>query len=287
MALIVGSAGVASSMSPVVEGALYADDILQDGVTFTSKHQRNEAGQIQVVKYTGDQSIEPGTPGADFNDSEYANSVVDINCVNSFQKSQKVPAYYEATMPIGTLASESIEVTKAVMNGRQKSAIACLIQEGTASATTTTVTKSNVKDLVLAERAALRKKFARPDVVLASVDVYNCMLQVAGTDYVPVLNDEIVRSGRVGTWMGMLWVETPYLGQDYTLKYKDGTSTHSKDTDNVEFIMYDHNALSIIDVLAMLRVKDSEMFAGSKVQEEIDTGFKVTNSDCVIVKSHS
>ena len=56
------------------------------------------------------------------------------------------------------------------------------------------------------------------------------------------------------------------------------------DISKVDYIIYDGMALSIIDKLAALRVIDSEMFIGSKIQEEIDTGIKVTNADCVLVK---
>ena len=51
-----------------------------------------------------------------------------------------------------------------------------------------------------------------------------------------------------------------------------------------DFIMYDFMAYSLIDRLDALRIKESEQFVGSKVQEEICSGFKVTNKDCVIVK---
>lgn len=287
MALVVGSAAVASGMSPLVEGALYSDDIFIDGKTFTSKFNVNDAGQIQVAKYANRGIQDPGTPGQNFTPEDYANSVVDINCVNCYQADKKVPMYYEATMPVNVQASKVVQATMDTLQDRQAGAIACLLHEGKASATTTAITKANIKDLVLAERAALRQKHARPNVVLASIAVYNIMLAVAGTDYVPVYNDEVVREGRIGRWMGMLWVETPWLGTDETLKYKDGANTNSEDTDNVEFIMYDYNAFSIIDKLALVRVIDSELFAGALVQEEIDTGFKVTNDDCVIVKSHS
>lgn len=287
MALVVGSAGVATAMSDVVEQALYADDVFMDGVTFSSKHQKSEAGQIQVVKYSGDHSIEPGTPGADFTDDSYANTVIDINCVNGYQKSQKVPGYYEATMPINVKAGVTVDVTLAVAEGRQKSGIACLAKEGTASSVTTAITATNIKDKVIESRKTLRDKFAKPNVVLASTAVYAAMLSAAGKDYSPLFNDEVVRTAQVGMWMGMIWIECPYLGQTYTLKYKDGTSTQSVDVSKIEYIMYDFNALSIIDVLAALRVIDSENFFGSKVQEEIDTGFKVTNADCVLIKSHA
>ena len=287
MALIVGSAAVASGMSPLIEGALYADDIFMDGITFTSKYDINDVGQVQVVKYANRGIQDPKTPGSNFTPEDYANTVVNINCVNSYQADKKVPLFYEATMPVDVQASKLVQATLDTMQDRQAGGLACLLHEGTASSVTTAITKSNIKDIVLGERATLRTKHARPNVILASIAVYNAMLAAAGTDYVPVYNDEVVRDGRVGRWMGMLWVETPWLGQDFTLKYNDGASLQSKDTDLVDFIMYDYGAFSLIDKLAIARVVDSEVFAGSLVQIEIDTGFKVTNADCVLVKSHA
>lgn len=62
-------------------------------------------------------------------------------------------------------------------------------------------------------------------------------------------------------------------------------TTKSVDISDVQYVLYDHRAFSIIDRLTLLRVKDSELFAGSLVQEEVDTGFKVTNDDAVLVRS--
>lgn len=285
MALVVGSATVATGMSPVVEEALYADDFLIDGITFTSKHEVGNAGQIQVVKYAADNSIEPTAPGSNFSDDAYANTVVDINCNNAFQKSVKVPAYYEATMPIDVRADRTWDVTRAVATGRQKSAIAALVKQGTDANDTTAVTKSNVKDLVINGRQALIKKNARPNVIIASPEVYGSMLKAAGSEYVPAFNDEVIRAGRIGTFMGILWFESSLLDGTSSYKYlkADGTA-ETVDISKVDYILYDGNAFSIIDKLVALRVVDSELFMGSKIQEEIDTGFLVTNADCVLVK---
>lgn len=286
MALVIGAATVATGMSPVVESGLYADEIFQDGVTFTSEHDIGNAGQIQVVVYTPDNTIEPKTPGADFANSEYVNTVVDINTNNSFQKSQKVPAYVQATMPSEVLMDKTWNVTEDIRIARQKTGLAVLAAEGTASVDTVAITADNVKDKVLAERKALRKKHARPDVVLASVDTYSAMLEVAGKDYTPVANDSVVATGRLGYWMGMLWVEATLLGGSF--KYNDATGVaQSVDTSEVEFIMYDHRAFSIIDKLVLLRTIDNPNAAGSLVQEEVDSGFKVTNKGCVSVKKNA
>ena len=284
MALVVGSATVATGMSPVVEGGLYADEIFQDGVTFTSEHDVGNAGQIQVEVYSPDNSIEPKTPGADFVNSEYANTVIDINTNNSFQKSQKVPAYVQATMPTSVLINKTWAVTEDIRIARQKTGLAVLVSEGTvASSDTDAITAANVKEKVLALRKELRKKHARPDVVIASVDTYSAMLEAAGKDYTPITNDSVVATGRVGYWMGMLWVEATLLGGSF--KYNNASrNAITVDTSKVELIMYDHVAFSIIDKLVMLRTIDNPNAAGALIQEEVDSGFKVTNAACVVVK---
>lgn len=286
MALVVGKATVATGMSPVVEGGLYADEIFQDGVTFTSEHDIGNAGQIQVEVYSPDNSIEPKTPGADFTNSEYANTVIDINTNNSFQKSQKVPAYVQATMPTSVLLNKTWAVTEDIRIARQKTGLAVLVTEGTASTDTDAITSANVKEKVLALRKELRKKHARPDTVLASVDAYSSMLETAGKDYTPVSNDLVVATGRVGYWMGMLWVEATLLGGSF--KYNDASGVaKTVDTSDIDLIMYDHMAFSIIDKLVMLRTIDNPNAAGALVQEEVDSGFKVTNPGCVTVKKNA
>ena len=85
--------------------------------------------------------------------------------------------------------------------------------------------------------------------------------------------------------MGILWIEAPLLGGSLTFLNDAGTE-ETVDTSKVNYVLYDYKAFSIIDKLSLLRVIDSEDFAGSKVQEEIDTGFKVTNADCVLVRKN-
>lgn len=286
MALVVGNGSVATGMSPIVEQGLYADEIFRDGVSFTSDYTIGNAGQIQVEKYSPDNSIEPKTPGSNFTNSEYTNTVVDINTNNSFQKSQKVPAYYEASMPTNVLMNSTWKVTEDVRIARQKSGLAVLVDEGTTSAVTSAI--SDIKADILASRATLRTKHARPDVCICSVSVYTEMLKAAGNDYTPVINDDVVTYGRVGYWMGILFVEATLLDASSTYKYMQANGTaKSVDISDVQYILYDHRGYSIIDRLTLLRVKDSEQFAGSLVQEEVDTGFKVTNADTVLVRKNS
>ena len=290
MALVIGgNATVATGMSPIVEAGLYADAIFIDGVTFSSRYNIGSAGQIQVEVYQGGRGVKPGTPGGNFTDREYKNTVVDINCNNSFKDSAKVPNYFEATMPTSVLMNKTLEVTQKVGTGRQESALAALVAGATDAADTTAITASNVKQKAIEMRSKLRKKHAKPNVVICSVDVYAAVLEAAGKEFTPLYNDDVIRQGKVGLWLGMLWIEADLLdGATNDYQYIDASGVaQTVDTSDVDFIMYDYNAFSLIDRLDLMRVKESERFAGSLVQEEVASGFKVTNKDCVLVKLHA
>ena len=189
-------------------------------------------------------------------------------------------------MPTSVLLNKTWAVTEDIRIARQKTGLAVLATEGTASSDTDAITSANIKEKVLALRKDLRKKHARPDVVIASVDRYSAMLEIAGEGYTPITNESVVATGRVGYWMGMFWVESTLLGGSFKYNNASGVA-QTVDTSKVELIMYDHMAFSIIDKLVMLGTIDNPNAAGSLVQEEIDSGFKVTNSACVAVKKNS
>lgn len=285
MALVVNGATVATAMSPIVEAGLYADEIFKDGVTFTSQYDVDSAGQIQVEKYSPDMEVKAKTPGSNFSDKDYQNTVIHMNCNNAFQYSQKVPAYFEATMPTQVKMNQTLRTTENVRIGRQKAGIAALVHGGTASANNEAITETNFKEEFLKDRKILVDKFAKPNVAITSTEVYNIMLKLAGTEFTPSTNENVVTTGQVGYWMGILWVEAPLLGGSLSFLNESGLE-QQVDTANIDYVLYDYKAYSIIDKLSMLRVIDSEDFAGSKIQEEIDTGFKVTNADCVLVRKH-
>ena len=285
MALVVNGATVATAMSPIVEAGLYADEIFIEGKTFTSQYDVDSAGQIQVEKYSPDMEVKAKVPGSNFSDKDFKNTVISINCNNAFQYSQKVPAYFEATMPTSVKMNQTLRTTENVRIGRQKAGLAALVHGGTASTNNEAITETNFKEEFLKDRKILVDKFAKPNVAITSTEVYNIMLKLAGTEFTPSTNENVVTTGQVGYWMGILWIEAPLLGGSLSFLNESGTE-ETVDTANIDYILYDYKAYSIIDKLTMLRVIDSEDFAGSKIQEEIDTGFKVTNADCVLVRKH-
>ena len=77
--------------------------------------------------------------------------------------------------------------------------------------------------------------------------------------------------------------DSPYYSA--TLKYYDSTGAlKTVDVSKVNYIMYYHEALSIISNFEVARIVDSENFAGSKAQVEMNTGYKVTNNALVYVR---
>lgn len=284
MPILYNSVNVDSKYSAILEPNLFADSILLPNVTYTDKYTIGPAGQILVHKL-GVADIEPGTPGRDFSDVNVADALIAITLNNDFQRSRKIYNVQASAVSFAKGEEELALAIKEVSAGRQVSAIACVAKEGTAGAVTTAITSP--KTDIVASRKTLKLAKAMPDVVLCSPTFYALVLEKAGTDFTPTSNDTVLKTGNVGQWLGFTFMECNAMGGN-ELKYYDNAGTlQTVDTSNIDYIMYDHNALSIIDNFSTARLIDSENFAGSKAQVEVNTGFRVTNSACVLVRSHA
>lgn len=121
--------------------------------------------------------------------------------------------------------------------------------------------------------------------MLASVETYTTMLEAAGDQYTPVVNDQIMQTGQIGRWLGMLWVECNMMDVLTAAKYYDYAGMlQTVDLTGVDFVMYDFNAFSIVDNLEAIRLKDSENFTGTLAQVEFNSGYRVTTQEKVAVR---
>lgn len=282
-----GNSYVDEKYSAIVAPNLYGDSILQPGVTFSDEHQGDAAaGLVKIYKITRDSAGDPVPPASDFSHEAVANELIDLRLNNTFHGSKKLHkvvansvAYAAGEKHMSTLVQDKRE-------DYQRSGLACLVKEGTADSNTTALTKDNIKSRIIATRKALRDKHAKPDVCAMTTEAYALMLEVAGNAYTPIANESVNNTGRVGVWLGIRFEEADLLAA--SAKYYDNAGTlQTVDMTKVDFIMYDHRAFSIVSNLEASRIVDSENFIGSLVQFEMNTGYRVNNSDMVLVKSHA
>jgi len=275
--------------SALVEPNLYYDAIFQPGLTYTDKHQGDaNSGLVKIYKLSGDGVQDPKLPASDLDHTKAENSLIDLRLNNTQNKSKKIYQVQANAVPYSMAEEHLSQATIDCKEGWQASGLACLATEGTATDDTSALTKSNIKKLILEARKTVRKGKAVANIVLASVDAYTTMLEAAGDQYTPVVNDAIMQTGQIGRWLGMLWVECNMLDLLNAAKYYDHAGTlKTVDLTGIDFIMYDYNAFSIVDNLEAIRLKDSENFIGSLAQVEINSGYRVTTSEKVVVKKHA
>ena len=286
-----GQLHVDEKYSAILEPNLYHNSVFADGVTFTSKYQVGPAGGIFVRKL-GTKPVAVGTPGRDFTDETTEDTLIPIVLNNNFQKSKKIYGVQAAAVNVA-LANEQLSIaTKECGEGWNQSGIACLINEGTVSSDTTAITKSNVKNKILATRKEIVDAKGKANIMLCSTEFYATILEAAGSEFTPETNEFMNQNGQVGKWLGFLFIECSGLSETTTPpEYYDFTGKKKtvsvEDLSKVDFIMYNHQALSIVTNFDTARIVDSENFSGSKAQVELNSGYRVTSAAQVRVKKHA
>ena len=282
MSVTYNSLNVDERSSKILEPNLYYNPVMVPGVTFSDDYETGPAGQIYVHKLAT-QAVEPGKPGRDFSDTDAADTLIPIQINNNFQSSKKIYGVQAAAVQYA-MGNEFLSIAiQECREGWMQSGLACLVQEGTAATATAALTADTVKSDIIATRAEIVKGKGRADVVMCSPDFYGLVLEAAGKDFTPTQNDRIAATGNVGNWLGFTFVEAN--GMTGTLKYYDSANQlKSVDMSGVDYVMYHHKALSIVSNFEITRIIDSEMFAGSKAQVEMNAGYKVTNNALAYVR---
>ena len=286
MGIKYGNLNVDEKYSGILEPNLYFDSILVPGVTYTDKYQTGPAGGIYVHKLDTT-AVTVGTPGRDFTDEASSDTLIPILLNNNYMKSKKIYGVQAAAVSFDLANEQLSTATQEIKESRQQSALGCLVQEGTTSTVKTAITTGAV-NAVLDEAAKIKK--GKANVVLCSPDFYALVLKENGKDFTPAKNDEVAATGAIGDLYGFTWIRAAGLGEQEA-KYYDSTGTLKtvalSKTTPVDFILYNSEALSIVDNLESYRIVDSENFTGSKAQVEINTGMKVTTPALVRVRVHT
>ena len=285
MSVQYGNVNVDERYSPILEPNLYYNSVFAPGKTFTDKYEIGPAGGIYVHKLDT-AAVTVGVPGRDFSDVTASDSLIQIVLNNNFQSSKKIYGVQAAAVSIG-LANEELSVATAeVAEAWNQAGLACLVKEGTTASTASAITKNNIKKMVLAARQEIVEAKGKADVLLATPATFACILEAAGSEYIPQANEYTNRTGSVGQWLGLTVVECAGLSAANGKYYNAAGSLNTVSFSAVDFVMYNKEAFSIVTNFDVARIIDSENFAGSKAQVEMNSGFKVTSAAQVVVKKH-
>lgn len=284
MSVLYGNQNVDEKYSSAIEPNLYSDTVLIPGVTYSDKYQTGPAGGIYVHKIDSGNEVEPGTPGRDFSDEAAKDELIPIVFNNNFQKSRKIYGVQAAAVSFAMgeeYLADSLNMTK---QGRQYSGIACMANEGTVSEDTSAVTTDNAVEVLTALRKQVKDNKGKANFALVSTEIYAILLQKLGLAQVM---DPAVVSGELMKRFGLTIIECNSFDKAEA-KYYDKTNTlKTVDLTNVDMIVGNWEATSILDNFAMYRLIDSENFAGSKAQVEYNSAFTVNSPVQVIVKKHA
>ena len=282
-----GGYNVEERFSPIVAPNFYFDSIFQPGMTYNDQFQgdANGSGAVKVFRLAAKQAKDPKQPASDFEHGKAENELIPVLLNNSQQESTKIYNVQASAVPYDMADAHLSQSVLVCREGWQQSGLACLVHEGTVMADTAAITTDNITKKIIAGRKSIRKQKASANVVLASVETYSTMLEVSGDKFIPVKNDEIIRTGQMGYYLGMLWVECNMLDLTTAAKYYDYTGTlQTEDLSQVEYIMYDWRGMHIVDLLDMARLKDSENFNGTLAQVEIVSGYRLGDKNYAVIK---
>jgi hypothetical protein len=278
---------------PTLIANLFYKTVLIPGVTYQDVTSDNNGGWFwHKLVSTG--AAEPGTPGRDFVDEASSDNLIQCVYNNNYQKSKKIYGVQAAAVAFPLAEEQMALATQEVNEGRNLSALGCLITEGTAAASATVITVDNFKHEVLGVRKEIVTAKGIADIVLCSPDFFGTMLEFAGEKFIPSTNEMLLAAaagGQVGSFLGMTWMEANGLAHTGNVFYYDYSGTKktvtATDLGNVDFIMYDHRSFGLGDNFVQGRLIDSEMFSGSKAQVEENTGMRVLNPTLVRVRKHA
>lgn len=285
-----GGYNVSEKYSGIVAPNFYFDAVFQPGLTYSDQYQGDAegAGAVKIFKLAAKAAKDPKTPASDFEHGKADNDLIPLLLNNLQQESTKIYNVQADAVPYDMADAHLAQSVQVCREGWQMSGLACLVNEGTAMEDTEAITKENITTKIIGGRKAIRKQKASANVVMASVETYSTMLEASGDKFIPVKNDEIIRTGQMGYWLGMLWVECNMMDLTNAAKYYDYTGTlKTVDLTSVDYIMYDWRGLHIVDLLSMARLKDSENFNGSLAQVEICSGYRLGDKNYAVIKKHS
>lgn len=273
-----GNKNVDEKYSAILEPNLFLDSVLIPGVTFTDKFQGDAASGAVKFHKLGVAAIDPTAPAQDFTDVDVADALITLPLNNSFRRSRKIFRVAANAVGFNLAEQELSTAVQEVSEGWQKAGVALMASGSTNIVDLTAITKTNVKEYIIAYRKKIKDAKGTANFVLVSTAVYAVILEAAGAEFTPTRNEMINNTGQVGMWLGLTIMEANVLNEGAAKYINAAGAVITVDLTKVDFIMGDYRAFGVATNLEAMRLKDSERFVGTLAQVEINSGFVVTNA---------
>lgn len=279
--------------SSLVEPNLFAGNVFQPGATFTDKYQTGPAGQIFVHK-PGVGTVSSTVPGADFNETVVGDSLITISLNKQYNRARKIYGATTASVAYDIAAAEletALQEVRTAWNIDAASAIVDADGIRVVSNITTLTAANDIYDSIVDARQALRELKANPDTLIVSPATYSKLLKAPEFQRSVQPDTAVIRDAFVGRVAGLNVYEYENLSSAAgDLTNINGTTadiTWDADNDALEYIMYDHDALSIVTSVNVVGIWDGmPRYNGVVAEVEIVSGFKLTNTERAILKIH-
>lgn len=279
--------------SSLVEPNLFAGNVFQPGATFTDKYQTGPAGQIFVHK-PGVGTVSSTVPGADFNETVVGDSLITISLNKQYNRARKIYGATTASVAYDIAAAELETALQEVRTAWNIDAASAIVDADGIRVLTniTTLTAANdIYDSIVDARQALRELKANPDTLIVSPATYSKLLKAPEFQRSVQPDTAVIRDAYVGRVAGLNVYEYENLSSAAgDLTNINGTTadiTWDADNDALEYIVYDHDALSIVTSVNVVGIWDGmPRYNGVVAEVEIVSGFKLTNTERAILKIH-
>jgi hypothetical protein len=275
----------------LVEPNLFAANVFQPGITFTDKYQTGPAGQIFVHK-PGVGTVSATVPGADFSDAIVQDTLITIALNKQFNRSRKIYGATVASVAYPIAASELETGLQEVRKAWNLEAAKALIGEANIllddnKLTVCNVDGSDIYDTIVNTRKKLRDADAEPDTLIVSPSTYAKLLKAPEFQRSTQISDDTIVNGMVGRVAGLNVFEYSQLNAAAVNGATIAGITWVAADDELEYVMYDSDAFSIVTSVEAIRVvEEPTRFVGTLAQVQIVSGYKLTNPSRAALKLH-
>ena len=264
--------------------------VLIAGVT-TNPDVSIEVGGGNAFFYKdNDATVTTGDAGRDFSRAEGGNYRIDIPLNQSFQIDEKVPLVATAAITPDILGAKFVNATKAMANKWGEAGLLQMVLGGTPLYTDSSVSKAItaseiyaqvIDDIAVFDKKTGNLKKAEGANYLIVSPTTLAMLRKSTEFLQTSATAGVVKDGVVGAIGGLTVVLGRQVEGLANAIVAAASSVYSEVAD-VYYILGSYDAFAAPVIFREFRLRDSEVFFGTRIQAEVPYGFKVIDSDRIL-----